>query len=49
MGDPFGEDWQQTPVRQGERQGEMDKKYKKILCREDVLLGGYFPPCGVPE
>ncbi|XP_059745497.1 SHC-transforming protein 3 isoform X3 [Bos indicus] len=24
LGDPFGEDWQQTPVRQGERQGSLD-------------------------
>ncbi|XP_059869517.1 SHC-transforming protein 3 isoform X1 [Delphinus delphis] len=24
LGDPLGEDWQQTPVRQGERQGSLD-------------------------
>ncbi|XP_055283705.1 SHC-transforming protein 3 [Moschus berezovskii] len=33
LGDPFAEDWQQAPVRQGERQGKVDKKHQKYFSK----------------
>nr|XP_031302786.1 SHC-transforming protein 3-like [Camelus dromedarius] len=40
LGDPFGEDWQQAPARQGERQGEVDEEHERYFSKVMCCLVG---------